>query len=561
MSGLTPVAGLAGGAYAVPRAGAPCDLRLDSNEGAVPPDGLIGEWAPEALRTYPDAGPLERDLAHMLGIAAERVLVTAGADECIDRACRAMLAPGREIVLPVPGFEMTRRYAEAAGATIVEVDWPDAAYPTDAVLAAVTDATAMIVVTSPNNPTGGTIAASELSRLCAAVPAALVLVDLAYIEFADEDLTAAALGIDNALVLRTFSKAWGLAGLRVGYAAGPERVIGWLRSLGGPYPVSAVSLEAARRRLAAGDGGMAAFVASVRQERGRLEALLRELGARPRPSQANFVFAEVTDPVWVRDAMAGLGIAIRAWPGAAGVLGRAIRIGLPGSDEGFARLEAALRTVFAPQALLWDMDGVLADVRRSYRAAIARTAASFGVAVSPEQIAAAKARGNANNDWVLTQRLCEEAGVAVPLSDVTAVFEELYQNELCQLETLIPRRELLDALAERLPMAVVTGRPRKDCEAFLERFQLGELFAMSVCMEDAEAKPSPEPVRCALAALGVQRAWMLGDTPDDARAARAARVLPLGFGPVQGQVAAGAARVLDSLDELAEQVQRVEVGR
>jgi HAD superfamily hydrolase (TIGR01548 family) len=130
------------------------------------------------------------------------------------------------------------------------------------------------------------------------------------------------------------------------------------------------------------------------------------------------------------------------------------------------------------KALLWDMDGVLAEVSRSYRLAIINTAAAFGVTVTHEDIEQAKMAGNANNDWVLTHRLMQPFRSDITLEDVTEKFEEIYQGTattpgLYRLETLIPSKGLLLELKRRLPsgMAIVTGRPKKDCLKFLHDFQ------------------------------------------------------------------------------------------
>jgi len=242
-----------------------------------------------------------------------------------------------------------------------------------------------------------------------------------------------------------------------------------------------------------------------------------------------------------------------------------LRISCPGDAAAFARLEAALRAVLAPQALLFDMDGVLADVSRSYRRAILETAASFGVALSPDDVARAKARGDANDDWALTRRLLAERGCERTLAEVTAVFERLYQGAdgapgLRASERPIPSRELLERLGRRAALGVVTGRPRRDAQAFLESAGLVDCFATVVAREDAPLKPDPAPVRLALERLDVRAAWMVGDTPDDVRAARAAGAVPLGFVPpdaggdsTRGALScAGAARVLATLEELDE---------
>jgi HAD superfamily hydrolase (TIGR01548 family) len=273
-------------------------------------------------------------------------------------------------------------------------------------------------------------------------------------------------------------------------------------------------------------------VASVREERRRLFDLLAELGTEPLPSQANFVTTRCRDSRWMRDAMAGLGIGVRYFADRPG-LETSVRVTCPGDAATYERLEAALRTVLRPEAILLDMDGVLADVSGSYRQCVLRTAAHFGMTVTNDQVTAAKAAGDANNDWIVTHRLLAEHGVDVPLEDITRVFQDLYQGTdttagLRDTERMLMSRETLQRLREVGPLAVVTGRPRKDMEYFLDLHDLAELIPVTVCMEDAPSKPDPTGVRLAMQRLGVRHAWMLGDTPDDIRAARGAGVLPLG---------------------------------
>jgi len=358
-TGPRPAPGLAGiTAYHGARPATPLDLFLDGNEGAVPPADLLATLPPlmpDVVRRYPDRRPLEARLAQRLNVAPAQVIVTGGGDDALDRICRAVLAPGRELILPEPTFEMIPRYARLTGAALVPVPWPAGPYPLAAVLAAVTPRTAAIAVVSPNNPTGCCATPADLQRLAAAAPHALLIVDLAYVEFADRDLTPAALALPNAVIVRTLSKAWGLAGLRVGYAAGPAAIIDWLRAAGGPYATSGPALAVAAARLADGDADMAAFVARIRSERAVLSALLADLGARPLDSQGNFLFARFADAVWVRDALAGHGIAVRHF-GDRPALADGLRITCPGDDAALQRLTAALRNALRPQAVLCTLD-------------------------------------------------------------------------------------------------------------------------------------------------------------------------------------------------------------
>lgn len=314
-------------------------LRLDANEG-IP--ALLSVTDAEVVRRYPDARPLEAKLARQFDVEPSQVFVAAGADELIDRCCRAFLPPGSALLMAEPGFEMFPRYATLAGADMNTVTWPAGNFPREQLLARIHERTAVIAVVTPNNPTGDVVSADDLRAVSAAAPDALVILDHAYVEFAAADLTNAALELPNVITLRTFSKAWGLAGCRVGYALGPAQLIRPLRAAGSPFPVSSLSLAAAMECLAQGTARRDAFVARIRYEREKLLRLLVNLNATPRRSEGNFVFAELgqRSPA-VRDALREAGVLVRLISNRTGVpLG--LRIALPGDDAGFNLLQQSL---------------------------------------------------------------------------------------------------------------------------------------------------------------------------------------------------------------------------
>jgi histidinol-phosphate aminotransferase len=373
----------------IPPAAPGVDLRLDGNQGRAPGPAFFAALAADtdALRRYPTDRSLEQLLAARHGVEPERIVVAAGADDVLDRLCRAVLEPGRSAVLPLPTFEMLERYVALAGGRTVAVPWSDGPWPRAQVLAAADASTALVAIVSPNNPTGLVATAEDVRAACVAVPGAVVLVDAAYAEFGGEDLTAAALAQPNAVVVRTFSKAFGLAGLRVGYAIAPPVVARWLRAVGSPFTCGTIARRAAALRLQTGAGEVAAYVDAVAGERRTLARQLAELGAPPLPSAGNFVFVPTAAAAWLRDGLLGLGIAVRAF--ATGV-----RITLPGDAAAFARLGAALAATLRPEALLLDLDGVLADIdgRRALVAAEALAAlaarAPIGVVTScPRRLA------------------------------------------------------------------------------------------------------------------------------------------------------------------------------
>jgi HAD superfamily hydrolase (TIGR01548 family) len=553
-----------------PYTGAPVDplieLKLDSNESLTPvplldrPEIAARDFQPNRyLRT--DA--LEARLAEGFGIDPGRVVVTAGADDGLERSIRAVCTSGRHAILTTPTFEILERYVLLAGASSLKVPWWTGDFPVDEVCELAPPDTVLVAVVSPNNPTGAVASAAALEEIARRLPKALILLDHAYVEYgaAADDLTNQALELPNVVVFRTFSKAWSAAGLRVGYALGDPRVIRWLRTLGQPYPVAAPSLTMVMQMLDECGTPSGERIEAVQSQRQSLTELFQELQVEHLPSAANFLLARFDDPGWVRRALACIGIGVRPFPGR-GDLEPWLRFTIPGEEDDYARLEAGVRTVLAPQALLFDLDGVIADVSRSYRQAMRQTAAAFGVDISAAEICEAKAAGNANNDWELTCRLMAERGVEPSPDEVLERFEQIYQGSgsepgLYRNERLLIEADRLRSWASERPMAVVTGRPRQDAERFLEEHGVDDCFAAIVTMEDAPSKPDPAPVRLALKRLRASHAWMLGDTPDDLRSARAAGVLPIGCrAPGDAAVTdaalleAGAAQILDTVDQL-----------
>lgn len=554
--------------YTTGRPGGGIDLVLDFNERLAPPDAIAGAAGLDGwhINRYPALGALEPLIAKRLGVDPASVLVTGGADDALERTVRSVCVPGRRAIMTTPSYGMIRRFIKIAGAELVELPWWRGDLPVADVLDRTDDKTALVCVVSPNNPTGSVASLEAFRRLAESLPQALILLDQAYVDFCDPeyDLAPVALEYPNAVVVRTFSKAWGAAGLRVGYAFGDPRVVDWLRRIGLPFPVSSPSQALAFSMLTAADGPGLSRTDLIRRQRDELSLVLVELGAEVLPSQGSFVFARFADAERIWRSLHAFGIAIRAFHGRPDVEGW-LRITLPGDEAAFDRLTHALRTVLAPDALLFDMDGVLADVSGSYREATLRTAKSFGVELRPEDIEAATAAGNANNDWELTQRLMAARGVDRTLAEVTARFEEIYQGTesepgLRRTESLLLEPGELRELAGRLPLAVVTGRPRADADRFLAENGISDCFQTVVTLEDGPLKPDPAPVRLALDRIDATNAWMVGDTPDDIRAARGAGVLPIGVvapGDRPGATTAslklaGAAVVLQSTSEILE---------
>ncbi|MGI9013299.1 MAG: pyridoxal phosphate-dependent aminotransferase [Phycisphaerales bacterium] len=323
-------------------------LRLDANEGQ-PQDELfaqaIKQMSREMVRRYPSTAALESQLAAEFGIDTSRVIVTAGADDALDRICRAVLEPGQTAIVMDPTFEMIPRYIQLAGAEVIRIPWLDRAFLAEELMTCSSGATA-IFVDSPNNPTGAIADAEALVAIAQQFPSTLLVADLAYVDFADTDPTSLLLSLPNVVVTRTFSKACGLAGLRVGYALGPAEIIGWLRATGHPYPVSSISLAIAGAAMNADHTITAAYLQRVRTERQQLDGWLRERDILTSRSQGNFVFAKFPNAWAIADSLAASGILVRRFERNT-ALGDRLRITCPGCAEEFDRLIAGLEQAIA----------------------------------------------------------------------------------------------------------------------------------------------------------------------------------------------------------------------
>lgn len=245
------------------------------------------------LATYPDRAAGERLVANFLGLPAEQVLLTNGIDDGLLLLSAAYLGEGDEMLFADPTFVMYPIYGQATGARLVRVmSGADLEFPTKEVLARISSRTRLITIANPNNPTGALAAREDLLRIVAAAPQAAVLVDEAYFEFGGETVLTELARYPNLFVARTFSKAYGLAGLRLGVLAGAPEQIAWLRRFCSPFNVNAVALVCLEEALADQDS-VGNYVAQINEGRERLAQLCVELGLRSWPSRTNFVLIRV----------------------------------------------------------------------------------------------------------------------------------------------------------------------------------------------------------------------------------------------------------------------------
>jgi histidinol-phosphate aminotransferase len=273
-------------------------LRLDFNEnvyGCSPRvlARLVSVTA-ETLTQYPERGPTEALVASFLGLPREQILLTNGVDEAIHLLCETYLEPGDEALVVVPTFSMYAIYAAATGARVISIPAAGFRFPLRLLLANLTSRTKLIAIANPNNPTGSVASAQELLELASRAPQAALLVDEAYYEFCGQTLIRETGGKPNLFVARTFSKAYGLAGLRIGILAGPAEQMRMVRRVSSPYNVNQVALTCLPEALADQEY-VSWYVEEVKQSRTLLEQELRGLHVPCWDSHANFVLARFGD--------------------------------------------------------------------------------------------------------------------------------------------------------------------------------------------------------------------------------------------------------------------------
>jgi histidinol-phosphate aminotransferase len=329
-------------------------IKLDANENPYPP--LVGGEIAAGVNLYPEPQPaaLRRAMAALYGVAPESLLVTRGADDAIDLLVRSFCRAGEDqVAICPPTFSAYAQFARLQGARVVEValgegfDFDAAAF-----LAAVAGETnlKLVFLCSPNNPTGNLIAEADVIAIADALPETIIVLDEAYLEFSDApSLASAAARRDNLVVLRTLSKAYGLAGARIGCAIGDQALIALVARALPPYPLPSLSIAAALSTLSPSRRPLhLARIARIREERDRLAGLLANapIVRRLRNGGGNFLFLEVDDPPALAEKLRGLGIRLRFRPNAAP---GGVRLTI-GDEAGNAAVLAAFGIGGAPAA-------------------------------------------------------------------------------------------------------------------------------------------------------------------------------------------------------------------
>lgn len=509
-------------------------LKLNFNENLIGPSPKVLDAIKKIDKTkiclYPSYQKLIDAIAIYRNVPSSTVFPTNGADEALNYIINTFVESDENIVIASPYFLMNKIYARISDIEFREIEYKEKwLYPIDDVLSAVDEKTKLIIVTSPNSPTGEVISDEDLMRIIENSKNALVLIDETYGSYANKSYAHLTKGFSNVAVVKSLSKDFALAGLRLGYIISDKRNIDYIRTIASPGNVNSIAVLA----------GIAALSDTKHLEHVKREIqkskdfLVKELSdvATIYPSETNFLcidFGEKATAVNERLLLNG----IKAKVFKDGVLKNHFRLTIP-------PLNLAKKVVDAIKVktlIVFDMDGVLIDVENSYRLAIKKTFEHFsGQELLTEKIQEAKNLGGLNNDWDLTEYLLEQSGILIEKNLIIEKFQEFYFGQngegFIQNEELLICKNILKNLAKNHQLAIFTGRPRKEALFTLEFFGIRNLFSKVISMDDLDTdlqKPNPYGLFMIMSKLQPKSIFYLGDTIDDMQAAVSAKIHGIG---------------------------------
>ena len=509
------------------------------------------------LNRYPDpqASALVEKIASYCKVKRDSVLLFNGSDEAIDILIRVFCRQGKDSVLVLePTYSMYRICTEANNVSAIGVRL-DADFQPDmkAVLAAVKrKKPKLIFACSPNNPTGNLLEFARLGKIARKVKAILV-VDEAYAEFAGQSFASQARRYPNLVVLRTFSKAWALAGARIGYCITSPEIIRLMQKVKLPYNINSLSQQAALGAFGR-IGTMRKCVQETVREREKLADGLRTLGMKVYPSDANFVLFALPEGIGALDVQRRLakdyGILVRE---RTRLVPNSLRVTVCTPKENDYFLKSLLGV--AADAVLFDIDGTLVGVSRSYLEAIRLTAQEIsGKEVARQQVADVKKMPGMNNDWDATVEVLRRQGVRASREEVVPVFQKLYFGKrgegLIRNEKPLLQLRLLRKIGKQI--GIVTGRPRVEARIAMRRLGLPKSTPLVAMEGTKQGKPDPAPLLLAKKMMGAKLPVYVGDYVDDREAAARAgcAFVAIGRGKAQAGEFARFASVNDAVRRL-----------
>ncbi len=552
--------------YFVPMYEKDWDIKIDSNENNYGPSPKVIEGIKNInyknISFYPFYGELSQKIADYQGVSIDNVKVTNGADEAISGIIQTYLEEGEALLTLDVSFEMPVIYTLIQAGNIIKVPFKEKwEFPYDDFMSKLDDSKVKIVyIASPNNPTGSIVDKKFVNDIAEKYPEKVIIIDETYAGYcgiSNKDLVKQ---YDNIFIVKSFSKDFALAGLRLGYIVSSKENIQNLKKVISPYSVNAIAMKAGILALSDID-----YFINIRNEiedsKKELKDFFENLNAKVYDSYANFLLIDFGQKAqYVYKKLEKKNISVKIYK-KGHLLENHIRMTIP-TKNAVEKIKKALQ--IKPN-LVFDMDGVLVNATKSYRIAIEKTYEKYtGKKINPIEIQNVKNMGGMNNDWDLTKYLIEQEGISISYEQMVETFQEFYWNDgngLINNEEPLFNREFFEKLTEKYNLSIFTGRLKQEAMYAIKRFNAEDLFYPIITTDDIpQGREKPDPYGLNLTKMITigKDYYYFGDTVDDMKAASEAGYYPVGVLPPQDKSddlkqklkQFGAKKVINSVNEL-----------
>lgn len=515
-------------------------LKIDLNENVFGPSPKVIEAikniSPQDIQFYPVYGEITKKIAEYTGFELENIKVTNGADEAIYSVFQAYLNPEDAVLTVTPTFSMPVIYSKIVGAKLIEVPYLKKwEFPIDEFLKELDNTNIKIVhLTTPNSPTADTIPEKNVLKIIEKAKDKVIIIDETYGNYCKSTYRDFAKKFDNVFIIKSFSKDFALAGLRLGYIISHYENIKHIKSVVSPFSVNSVAAIAGSAALDDCEY-FEKIKLEIEESKNILKLGFESLGAKVYPSSANFLCVDFADKCeFVHKRLIENDIIVKRFntPDLKGIL----RVTAPKPESAYTVIESLKEK----DTLIFDMDGVLIDAGKSYRLAIKQTFEYFSKKELPlERIQEVKNQGGLNNDWDLTEYLLKNENIIVNKEKIIDKFQEYYWDNgsgLINNEELLINKECIKSLSQTYNLAVFTGRPKQEAIYALEKNEIQHYFYPIITMDDLpfdKQKPHTLGIDTIKSKILTNNMFYFGDTIDDMICAKNSDIKPVGVLPPQ----------------------------